>query len=117
VVSATGPQYFSTPIKSKRRHCFMREERGRDSKETRKKISDVRFGASLARTKKNTFFRNATPCYLLVTANIVPSSLILVTLLMEAIHSSETSILKRATVRHILEEAFFRTSHSEYVGK
>jgi hypothetical protein len=34
---------------------------------------------------------------LLVTANVVPNSLILVTLMMEAIRSSETSILTRAT--------------------
>jgi hypothetical protein len=31
------------------------------------------------------------------TANVVPSSLILVTLMMEALHSSETSVLTRAT--------------------
>jgi hypothetical protein len=40
---------------------------------------------------------------LLVTANVVPSSLILVTLMMEATRSSETSILIRATRRGILK--------------
>jgi hypothetical protein len=39
---------------------------------------------------------------LLVTAN-VPSSPILVTLMMEALRSSETSVLTRATLRHIPE--------------
>jgi hypothetical protein len=36
---------------------------------------------------------------LLVTANIVPSSLILVTLMMEVIHSTKMSVLTRA-IRH-----------------
>jgi hypothetical protein len=35
----------------------------------------------------------------LVTANVVPSSPILVTLMMEALSSSETSVLTRATRR------------------
>jgi hypothetical protein len=40
---------------------------------------------------------------LLVTANAVPSSLILVTLMMEALSSSETLVLTRAT-RHNIPE-------------
>jgi hypothetical protein len=36
-------------------------------------------------------------CWLLVTANVVPSSPILVTLMMEALRSSDTSVLTRAT--------------------
>jgi hypothetical protein len=40
----------------------------------------------------------------LVTANVVPSSLILFTLMMEATHSSETSVLTRATRRHIQKD-------------
>jgi hypothetical protein len=36
--------------------------------------------------------------------NVVPSSLILVTLMMEAIHSFETSVLRRATWRNIPED-------------
>jgi hypothetical protein len=43
-------------------------------------------------------------CELLVTANVVPSSLILFILMMVAIRSSETSVLSRAERRHIQEE-------------
>jgi hypothetical protein len=41
----------------------------------------------------------------LVTANVVPSSLILSTLIMGAIYSSETSELTRTTRRHIPGES------------
>jgi hypothetical protein len=44
---------------------------------------------------------------MLVTANVVLSSPILVTLMMEAIRSSETSVLTRATQRNMTEDVRF----------
>jgi hypothetical protein len=41
---------------------------------------------------------------MLVTANVVPSSTILVALMMEALRSSETSVLTRASRRITLED-------------
>jgi hypothetical protein len=50
---------------------------------------------------------------LLVTAYIVPSSSIFVTLLMEAIHSSETSVLTIDTRHHIPEDGILHRHRSE----
>jgi hypothetical protein len=47
---------------------------------------------------------------LLVNAKIVPSSPILVTLIMEAIHSSETSVLTRPTRHHKPEDGILHIS-------
>jgi hypothetical protein len=47
--------------------------------------------------------------HLLVTAN-VPSSLILVTLMMEALHFSETSVLTRANGITFQKMAFFEVT-------
>jgi hypothetical protein len=65
---------------------------------------------------KNVVLWDVTPCgscknvflgivlRLLVTTNVVPSSPIIVTLMMEAIRTSVTAVLTRATRRNIPED-------------
>jgi hypothetical protein len=50
---------------------------------------------------------------LLVAVNVVPSSLILVTVMIEAIHSSETSILTGTTRRNIPEDCNLHSHRRE----
>jgi hypothetical protein len=48
-----------------------------------------------------------------VTANVVPSSLIIFTLMMEAIRSSELSVFTRSTKRDIPEEGIIHSHRRE----
>jgi hypothetical protein len=50
---------------------------------------------------------------LLVTANVIPSSPILVALLMEEMRSSETSVLTRVTPRNIPNDSILHSHRRE----
>jgi hypothetical protein len=50
---------------------------------------------------------------LLLSDNVVPSSLIFFTLMMEAIRSSYTSVLKRVTLRNIPENGTLHSHRRE----
>jgi hypothetical protein len=93
-----------TPCRSCKVRCLGGTYRLRDQDDKNQRARNNVSSISLRRLRR-----------MLVIPNVAPSSPILVTQMMEVLHSSETSVLTRTTQRNMLEDSILLSRSRKYV--